>query len=1309
VVFDSNNFLTASQMKVNAQYIATFFIRKGWTPNSIAAMLGNMQSESGINFGIYESLNAASTTNGFGLVQWTPNSKYFDWANANGYANDHVNGELNRILWELENKQQWYGTTSYPMTFKEFTQSIDTPYNLAMAFLFDYERPYNRNQPNRGTQATNWYNTLDWSNPDTTPTSTPTGMSIGSTVTIRSNATNYATGETIPVSVRGTQHNIIQVRDQVVSFSHKAYLLDGIMSWVLEQDIVESGVDNNVPLPDTTPPENVTGLTVVGKTSSSVSLGWTASSSTDVASYDIYRDGTVIGNTGLTSYTDDTVNSATTYTYGVRAKDTSNNLSSTAYPTITITTFAIDLVPNPNPTPVPNPIPVLDPIPVIPKPTPEPDPVPVPTPVPDPVPEPSLYNILDIKKQGVRFYLAKPNLETIHPFSDVYNRKLITKYDDLHELTFTIPYKIELNHEMVDNPAIALVRERFVVKIVLNNFEEYFVINQITKSDNVTTGYDVEDLTIHCFHLPYELHYKRYKGYSCTSYNCLQVTNDALKDTSWKVGYISPSFNVHFRSFDLSSGNRIDFLNEISKSFNAIKTYDTKNRLVNFYTEDEISQYKGLNIRKGQYIIGISDDINIDNMATRLYLYGNNDLTINSISPNGQSYIEDFSYFLFPYEGDSNGNVIQSSNFMSDALCKAILNHGKLIEQNQTTLSGHFNQISTFQQDITTINNQIDVDNENLKIANDNLTISTQNGQDTTSINAQIAGLNLDLQVKNQALTDKNNQITLIQNQIVELRKTLILENYLTNTNQAYLLDELKYYIIESEFSDSNIIDATDLYNEGLSQLTKLNSPPVSISINLVDFLDVLEEYYNWNRLNIGDLVNIYHPTLGIKIQTKITQIEYDFENQSITLGISNSTRLLTDMEKVIRNSYNNNKVSNDYTNRKIDWQKTSYNFNTRNDRISDKPVDPTFNNTVTDITHVKNDDGSVTITVSWNYPTDMTVNANNIDGFNIYLYASNKVETITLGQLGNNESIINVSSDMRKCTIPSVPANSFYYIGVQAYRDVDNDIDVNGIILSNIVTSTYSSYYPYQPEVTIDVQGKLNGINYSTGDVAPSNPQINDQWTDTTTHIRKIYTSNGWVDVNSGTANSVAGYVPSPTVTPGSIPIRNTQGNLDGDITGSAKYLNGKSDSAFAQLDSSGKILGDITGSAKYLNGKLDTAFAQLDGTGKISTTVLPTSYYFASYTGDGTSLRNITLPFTPRLVRVFSTNTSDISLLIPSTSGGYKLNTSTSSLVLVGMSDGTPYVQFGKLTTNGFIVGQDSNYYGNKSGVLYWYEAFL
>jgi hypothetical protein len=890
-----------------------------------------------------------------------------------------------------------------------------------------------------------------------------------------------------------------------------------------------------------------------------------------------------------------------------------------------------------------------------------------------------LEQVFDVK-QEVQLWLAKPNLQTIHKFSDVNNRKLTVKYNDLYELSFSIPYKVDINHQLVDNPAIALVRERYVVKVILGQLEEYFLINKLTKSDNVTTS-EVMDLTIHCFYLPYELYYKRYRSYTATSYNCLQVTNDCLDSTPWKVGYIDPVFDTKYRQFDLSSGNRLDFLNQIGTSFNAIKTFDTKNRLVNFVQESNISKFKGWNIKPGQYLDGISDDIDLDQMVTRLYCYGSNDLTFNAVSPNGQSYVEDFSHFLYPFEMDSNGNTIQHSNYMSDALCKAILDHGELLVQNQTTLSSYLNQISTLQQDVTDINNKINTDNTQLAIVDENLKIATQNGQDTTTLNQQRTDLVNDIAVQNSLLKDKNNQIDTIKATMNDLKNILVLENYLESNNLAYLVDELRYYIIEDEFTDDNIIDSTDLYNEGLTELAKRNSPPVNISISLIDFLACVEESYNWDRLSIGDLVNIIHPILGIKVQAKITQIDYDFEGESIQVGISNATRILSDEQKFIDSLYNSNRTSTDYNNRKVDWQKTSYNFNSRNDRISEIPVDPTFNNDATDITHEKNDNGSVTLTVNWNYPTDMTVNENNIDGFNIYLYASNKLENITLGSMGNNESIINVNADARKCTIPSVPANLFYYVGVQAYRDVDNDISTNGIILSNIVKSGLASNYPYQPETTVDVNGKLNGIVYSAGSEPPSSPNINDQWTDTTTNIRKIYTNDGWKDINSGTANSVGGYVPSTTITPGSIPIR----------------------------DSNSAIPGDITGSAQYLNGKSDADFAQLDSTGKVSTTVLPTTYTFGNYTGDGTGFRKITLPFTPRIVRVYTTNTSDISVYINSTSGGYKLNTSTSSVVLVGMSDGTPYSQFGKLTTNGFTVGQDTNLYGNKSNVLYYYEAFL
>jgi hypothetical protein len=58
------------------------------------------------------------------------------------------------------------------MTFAEFTHSTDTAYNLAMLFLSSYERPANQDQPNRGTQAANWFTILSGgSNPTPPPIS----------------------------------------------------------------------------------------------------------------------------------------------------------------------------------------------------------------------------------------------------------------------------------------------------------------------------------------------------------------------------------------------------------------------------------------------------------------------------------------------------------------------------------------------------------------------------------------------------------------------------------------------------------------------------------------------------------------------------------------------------------------------------------------------------------------------------------------------------------------------------------------------------------------------------------------------------------------------------------------------------------------------------------------------------------------------------------------------------------------------------------------------------------------------------------
>lgn len=164
MVHSGNFYLTLAQMKDNAEYILDYLTARGWTKNAICGMLGNMQTESNINPGIWQNLDAGNTRLGYGLVQWTPATKYLNWCDDLGLTYGAMDSNLQRILYEVEENIQWGDDSNGnppPFDFYTFTKSNLPPYELGMLFLIYYERPGNQNQPSRGTQAEYWYNTLE--------------------------------------------------------------------------------------------------------------------------------------------------------------------------------------------------------------------------------------------------------------------------------------------------------------------------------------------------------------------------------------------------------------------------------------------------------------------------------------------------------------------------------------------------------------------------------------------------------------------------------------------------------------------------------------------------------------------------------------------------------------------------------------------------------------------------------------------------------------------------------------------------------------------------------------------------------------------------------------------------------------------------------------------------------------------------------------------------------------------------------------------------------------------------------------------
>ncbi|MEQ7094190.1 N-acetylmuramoyl-L-alanine amidase, partial [Enterococcus gallinarum] len=70
-----------------------------------------------------------------------------------------------------------------------------------------------------------------------TNTVTTAAKKVGDTVTVQNHATKYQTGQNIPSWVKGKKYKIKQIKSVNQSKSKKAYLLDGINSWFLEQDV----------------------------------------------------------------------------------------------------------------------------------------------------------------------------------------------------------------------------------------------------------------------------------------------------------------------------------------------------------------------------------------------------------------------------------------------------------------------------------------------------------------------------------------------------------------------------------------------------------------------------------------------------------------------------------------------------------------------------------------------------------------------------------------------------------------------------------------------------------------------------------------------------------------------------------------------------------------------------------------------------------------------------------------------------------------------------------------------------------------
>lgn len=130
--------LNQSEMNNNAKCMYGYLhIKYGWTLQACCGLLGNFQYESSINPNRWQS-DAEGVGPGFGLAQWTPYTVCTEYlASRKAKLSDYGNFEC-----DLLNIGTGYiPTSTYPLSFDQFKKSTMDAGDLALAFLYNYERP----------------------------------------------------------------------------------------------------------------------------------------------------------------------------------------------------------------------------------------------------------------------------------------------------------------------------------------------------------------------------------------------------------------------------------------------------------------------------------------------------------------------------------------------------------------------------------------------------------------------------------------------------------------------------------------------------------------------------------------------------------------------------------------------------------------------------------------------------------------------------------------------------------------------------------------------------------------------------------------------------------------------------------------------------------------------------------------------------------------------------------------------------------------------------------------------------------------
>ena len=505
---------------------------------------------------------------------------------------------------------------------------------------------------------------------------------------------------------------------------------------------------------------------------------------------------------------------------------------------------------------------------------------------------------IDKLNRDFKLELCKVNKEVVCSIPKSCLNSLTRSLTEIDTMELVIDkHYIDKNGKIQLNPVWEQVKEERL--ICLNN-SEYFVIkvNSYKSSEdqlNITAQsleYKLSKIDISVEDVAFYLMDKDEENY-------IYSLNDYMyAETGWKFGHIDDSVRYDInngvktnklRTFSSIDKRWYDFLTQdIYEAFNCLVVFDTYNKIVLLYDANSVGENVQIYLSHDNYIKSLERTSSTEDLVTRMYLVGNEEMDIISSVVTGYPYIEDYSYFI-------------DNNEMSNELTYALKKYNDMVATRQPIWEGLVKTKSTKLESSIVKKNELYVIYEEIRalksikesyvLNNDTKNEVLVMAQITEKIDKQIL-----LEIEIKKLEDEIAQLQDSINNINELCKreyaTDEKGNLIFNTKT---LDELKEFIYCETYSNDSFLDVKDLIQAGERELSLSCYPSINYTLDIKNFMSrIIKEKFRlqWQGdIGLGDIVILYDKDLDEEVflfLTDYTQRPNEEDESGLDITLSN-------------------------------------------------------------------------------------------------------------------------------------------------------------------------------------------------------------------------------------------------------------------------------------------------------------------------------------------------------------------------------------------------------------------------------------